>query len=70
MVNKICQDFDRFSCIEPPEYKKVVFGMSPLCMYCMCALLALEQFGGFYSYSVFSGFSVIDWCPVNMNIPA
>jgi hypothetical protein len=33
-------------------------------------LLEPEQFDGFYLCSVFSYFSVIDWCQMNMNIPA
>lgn len=47
----------------------MVFGMLFVFMYvCMCALLAPEWLDEFYSYSVFKSLSIIDQCPVNMDI--
>jgi hypothetical protein len=36
----------------------------------MCASLALERFGRFYLYSVFTSLSIISRCFVNINISA
>jgi hypothetical protein len=54
-----------FTPCDPPEYNKVVSGMPYVSV---CYSLASEQFDTFYSYSVFMNLSVLDLCPVNMNI--
>jgi hypothetical protein len=54
----------------PPQLQIIGFCYA-ICLYVwMCASLAPEWFVELYTYLVFRSSSIVDWCPVNLNIPA